>query len=56
MIKCFNVFLMSFCIWMDVRIFAEDKSQTFEHDFGPDSEPYSDLLEEEKLGWNAGLH
>ena len=31
---------MSFCIWTDVRIFAEDKSQTFEHDFGPDSQPY----------------
>ena len=38
-VKCFDVFPMSFCIWTDVRIFAEDKSQTFEHDFGPDSEP-----------------
>ena len=36
----FDVFPMSFCIWTDVRILAEDKSQTFEHDFGPDSEPY----------------
>ena len=31
---------MSFCIWLDVRIFAKDKSQTFEHDFGLDSQPY----------------
>ena len=35
----FDVFPMSFCIWTDARIFAEDKSQTFEHDFGPDSQP-----------------
>ena len=31
---------MFFRIWMDVWIFAKDRSWMLEHDFGPDLEPY----------------